>query len=240
MSLEERYEYTAFVRTEQSIANTREGDRAILENFADGSASGHQSSVLGLGSFAHAARAPPAGEQMKPNYPKAPHAYAGWLPLLDSFRDGDDSVLDLLREGSIEWTSIVAERWTAQLSLALERRLLMLSKQLQLWLDRSQGESFKVAGAVLNARRSLDRLREFASIPCLPENVKDHLKSEIDRWAMDTQKVLEENAAKIRTDHGQLLKAFRDNPLTASCSRTEPQRTSSEIEPAHRGRRVLL
>jgi hypothetical protein len=177
---------------------------------------------------------------MKPDHREVPRSYAGWLPLLDRFKDGDDSVLDLLREGSIEWTSIVAERWTAQLSSALERRLTMLSKQLQLWLDRSRGESFAVAGAVLNARRCLDRLREFASIPCVPDNVKSHLTSEIDRWAMETQKVLEENAAKIRTDHGRLLKTFRDNPLTAPGSGNEPQTVSSDIKPVQRGRRVIL
>jgi hypothetical protein len=57
---------------------------------------------------------------------------------------------------------------------------------------------------------------------------------------METQKVLEENAAKIRTDHGRLLKAFRDNPLTAPGSGPEPRRISSEIELARRGRRVIL
>jgi len=177
---------------------------------------------------------------MKPDHREVPRAYAGWLPLLDRFKDGDDSVLDVLREGSIEWTSIVAERWTAQLSSALERRLTMLSKQLQLWLDRSRGESFAVAGALLNARRCLDRLREFASIPCVPDHVKGYLSGEIDRWAAETQKVLEENAAKIRTDHGQILKAFRDNTLTSRGSANEPQKISPDTQPAHRGRRVIL
>ena len=177
---------------------------------------------------------------MKQDHREVPRAYAGWLPLLDRFKDGDDSVLDLLREGSIEWTSIVAERWTAQLSSALERRLTMLSKQLQLWLDRSRGESFAVAGAVLNARRCLDRLREFAAIPCVPDHVKSYLSGEIDRWASETQKVLEENAAKIRTDHGRILKAFRDNPLTSHGSANEPPKISPDTQPAQRGRRVIL
>lgn len=169
-----------------------------------------------------------------------PRSYAAWLPMLDRFKEGDDSVLYLLREGTIEWSSIVAERWTAQLSLALEKRLSALSRQLQLGLDRSRGEAFALAGALLNARRSLDRLREFASIPCVPDNVKSYLSSEIDRWATETQKVLEENAAKIRTDHGRILKTFRDNPLTARSSATEPQKTSSDAQPAQRGRRVIL
>jgi hypothetical protein len=172
---------------------------------------------------------------------EAPHSYAGWLPLLDRFREGDDSALELMRDGSIDWSSIVAERWTSQVSSALERRLTMLSKQLQLWLDRSRGESFAVAGALLNARRSLDRLREFVAIPCVPDNVKNHLRTEIDRWAVETQKVLEENAAKIRTDNGRLLKTLRDNPLTVVTAVAEKKATiSADAGPPVRGRRVIL
>jgi hypothetical protein len=170
-----------------------------------------------------------------------PHSYAGWLPLLDRFREGDDTVLELMGQGSIEWSAIVAERWTSQLSSALEQRLTALSRQLQLWLDRSRGESFAVAGALLNARRSLDRLREFAAIPCVPDSVRKHLESEIDRWARETQKVLEENAAKIRTDNGRLLKTLRDNPLTVVTAVAEQKvTTSTDAGPPVRGRRVIL
>jgi hypothetical protein len=173
--------------------------------------------------------------------PEVPRSYAAWLPLLDRFREGDDSVLDLMRQGSIEWSGGVAERWTSQVSSAVDRRLTMLSKQLQLWLNRSRGECFLVAGALLNARRSLDRLREFAAMPCIPDNVKSHLRSQIDRWASETQKVLEENAEKIRTDNGLLLKTLRDNPLTAVAVAAEHRATASpEAGPAVRGRRVIM
>jgi hypothetical protein len=147
-----------------------------------------------------------------------------------------------MQQGSIEWSAVVAERWTFQLSSALGKRLTMLSKQLQLWLDRSRGESFAVAQALLNARRSLQRLREFASICCLPDNVKSHLQNEIARWAQETQRVLEENAAKIRTDNGRLLKTIRDNPLTTIALAVEQGATASPDvgDTKVRGRRVIL
>jgi hypothetical protein len=171
-----------------------------------------------------------------------PHSYATWLPLLDRFHDGDDSVLVVMQQGSIEWSAVVAERWTSQLSAALGQRLTMLSKQLQLGLDRSRGENFAVAQALLNARRALQRLREFASIPCLPDNVKSHLNNEVDRWAKETQRVLEENAAKIRTDNGRLLKTMRDNPLTAIALAAEQAAIASAdvADTPVRGRRVIL
>lgn len=171
-----------------------------------------------------------------------PHSYAAWLPLLDRFHDGDDSVLVLMQQGSIEWTAVVAERWTFQLSSALGNRLTILSKLLQLWLDRSRGETFAIAQALLNARRSLQRLREFASISCLPDNVKSHLQNEIDRWAKETQRVLEENAARIRTDNGRLLKTIRDNPLTTIALAAEQGAIASPDvgDTKVRGRRVIL
>jgi hypothetical protein len=171
-----------------------------------------------------------------------PHSYAAWLPLLDRFQEGDDSVLVFMQQGSIEWSAVVAERWTFQVSSALGNRLAMLSRQLQLGLDRSRSENFAVSGALLNARRSLHRLREFASIPCLPDNVRSHLQSEIDRWAKETQRVLEENAAKIRTDNGLLLKTLRDNPLTTIAIATEQGAIASPDagDKPVRGRRVIL
>lgn len=178
---------------------------------------------------------------MKPGKSEAPHSYAGWLPLLDRFRDGDDSTLEVMRQGSIEWSSIVAERWTVHVTTALDGRLTMLASQLQLWLDRSRGESFAVAGALLNARRALDRLREFASLSCFPDGVQHHLRSEIDRWASEAQKVLEETAAKIRTDNGRMLKTLRDNRLTVSLPVNETkERPSPETQSLQRGRRVIL
>jgi hypothetical protein len=196
---------------------------------------------MGSAPTAHATSASSADEQMKPDNSEIPREYARWLPLLDRFRGGDDSVLELMRNGSIEWSSIVAERWTRHLSSALEGRLTMVSTQLQVALDRSKGENFAIAGALLNARRSLDRLREFAAVPCVPGNVKNHLNGEIDRWARETQSVLEKNAAKIRTDNGRLLKTFRDNPLTAVATGAPPQpTTSSDMELPQRGRRVIL
>ncbi|HSO76576.1 MAG TPA: hypothetical protein VLU47_17210, partial [Blastocatellia bacterium] len=67
------------------------------------------------------------------------------------------------------------------------------------------------------------------------------LRNEIDRWAREAQKVLEENAAKIRTDNGRMLKTLRDNPLTGSLPVNETKEsTSHETQPLQRGRRVIF
>lgn len=174
------------------------------------------------------------------NEPNAPHTYAEWVPLIECFGAGDDSVLERMRAGTIEWTNIVAERWTLRLSEALSARLKQVSKQLQLAFDRAAGDTFAISRAMLGARRSLRPLHAATSLPCLPENVRAHLTDELRRFVAETQNGLETGAKRIRHDDGHVLKALRDNPLTT------PQPTSPEtvgdgtLEPPLRGRRVLL
>ncbi|HKG13375.1 MAG TPA: hypothetical protein VKB12_08545 [Pyrinomonadaceae bacterium] len=169
-----------------------------------------------------------------------PRGYASWLPLLDGFRDGDDSALELMRQGSLEWTSVVAERWTAQVTSAVEARLQSVSKRLQLGLNRSGGDAHAVARTLLDARRALQPLREFASIPCMPEGVGEHLRRELERWARQTQETLEKGAKEIRFDNGRLLKVIRDNPLTAAAAPAPPSHEEGACEAARRPRRVIL
>jgi hypothetical protein len=172
-----------------------------------------------------------------------PHTYAEWLPLLDKFRAGEDLVIDSLREGTIEWTSVVAERWTRQVADSLTIRLRVLSKQLQTSLDRARGDYFAISTALLLARRGLTPLRAFVSLQALPPDVKDHLASELDRWATETQKSLERHAEGVRHDQGRLLKTIRDHPLNTPVDvpPNPPVVQSSESgSPAVRGRRVIL
>jgi hypothetical protein len=171
----------------------------------------------------------------------APATYAEWVPLLERFRDGDDSVLELLLAGSIEWTNVVAERWTARLADAFDVRLKAVSSRLQLALDRSRGDAFAVSQALLGARRALGPLLAAATISCVPQNVREHFAGEVARFAAQTQQSLEASARRNRAD--ALLKAVRDNALTvpvplspSAAAESGPADTAQAV----RGRRILL
>jgi hypothetical protein len=170
-----------------------------------------------------------------------PHAYAEWVPLIERFRDGDDSALTAMRAGTMEWTNIVAERWTSRMSEALNIRLKKVSADLQLALDRARGDAFSVSRAMLGARRALAPLQIAASLPCAPENVRTHFADELTRFIAQTQESLESGAKRIRVDNGTILKAIRDNPLTAPPpSPSESEMPSDPQPPSGRGRRVIL
>jgi uncharacterized coiled-coil protein SlyX len=162
---------------------------------------------------------------------------------LDRFRDGDDSVLDSLRGGTIEWTNVVAERWTRQIADCLTARLQSLSKQLQTSLDRARGDYFAISNALLITRRALTPLRGFVIMLALPADVRAHLESELNRWATETQKSLERHAEGVRHDQGRLLKTIRDHSLTAAAEPPPPAHSNQSMpEAPHpgRGRRIIL
>ena len=172
-----------------------------------------------------------------------PTTYGEWLPLLDRFRAGEDSALEAMRGGSIEWTNVVAERWTHQIADSLTIRLQALSRQLQTSLDRARGDHFAISNALLLTRRGLSPLRTFVGLPALPPGLKTHLASELDRWATDTQKSLERHAEGIRHDQGRLLKTIRDHPVnTVVEAPANPPvvQSAGSGNPPVRGRRVIL
>ena len=171
----------------------------------------------------------------------APAAYAEWLPLIELFRDGDDAVLPAMQSGRIEWTNVVAERWTTRMAEAFKVRLENVSRQLQTAMDQAGGDAFAVSKAMLAARRALSPLRVAAELPCLPEHVHNHFSGEVARFAAQTQESLERSAKKIRSDGGAMLKSIRDTTLTAIESPpANPEPPSDSSPPSARGRRVLL
>jgi hypothetical protein len=169
-----------------------------------------------------------------------PHVYAEWLTVLDRFRSGDDAVLELMRAGSIEWTNVVAERWTRQVTDTLTVRLQALERQLQTNLDRARGDYLAISNGLLAARRGLSPLYAFADLACLPPDVRALLLNDIERWATSKQQSLEQQGERTRHDQGRFLKTVRDHPLTAAAAPPAPPARTAEPVPPVRGRRVIF
>jgi len=170
-----------------------------------------------------------------------PRVYADWLVLLDRFRSGDNQVLEALLQGSIQWSPVVSERWTNQLAGAITARLQAVSRELNITLGRARSP-FSVSQAMISARRSLLPIRRLASLSAAPEAVRNHMNSEVERFAVQTQKSLEESAQRNHLDSGFLLKSIRDNSLVITPVETGVQSEAPVLAAvsAFRGRRVIL
>ena len=173
---------------------------------------------------------------------RPPRVYAEWLPLVDRFAAGEDGVLPILQAGSLDWTHVVAERFTRRLADALATRLQRITTDLQRALDRTTGDVCAVSFALLGARRALIPLRAFATLTAAPDVVRTMLADEVTRFATRTQAAFEASAVRRRLEGGPLLKILRDTPLTAV---VEPIGGGGDADgaagglPSRRGRRIV-
>ena len=171
-----------------------------------------------------------------------PVIYAEWVVLLERFGSGENEVVPMMRQGSIEWTNVVAERWTLQLAMAFQARLRSLSDQLSTAFGRAR-DIDGIANAMLLARRGLQPLQAFIEIEAIREDIKANLSAELSGWVTGTQEALERHAEAFRhRDYGHLLKTFRDNPLSAGIAAPEADPAPAaavEANPPSR-RRIIL
>lgn len=171
----------------------------------------------------------------------SPRTYAEWLPLIDNFRGGDNNALAEMTGGTIEWTNVVAERWTQHVGDCLNERLHALSRDFQRSLDRAAGDHLAMGNAMLAVRRTLEVLRQFCELKAAPVDVRQFLCSNVEAWATQTQQSLERNALLVRHDQGRLLKTIRDHPLTARTPVSAPTIVPPEPHASPiRGRRVMF
>ncbi len=168
-----------------------------------------------------------------------PHTYAEWLPLIDRFKGGDNDAVAEMEGGTLEWTNVVAERWTKHVGDCLNERLHTLSRDFQRSLDRAAGDHLATGNAMLAARRTLHVLRHFCGLKAAPAEVRQFLVANVEAWATQTQQSLENSAQLIRHDQGRLLKTIRDHCLTVRtpvAAIVPPEPRASPM----RGRRVML
>jgi hypothetical protein len=162
----------------------------------------------------------------------APTIYAEWIELIERFEGGDDSVLAEMKEGDLEWTNVVAQRWTVHVSRAMTSRLQSISQRLQLGFTRSGGDLFAVAQAMLGARRSLSPLVEFASLSCMSPAVASHLMTELQRFVEESQAALERSAVQHGRSGEPVLRVIRENRLRLVGLSKDGNTQGSNSEPA--------
>lgn len=140
-----------------------------------------------------------------------PHTYAEWVSVLEALKakSYDDEVLTAMQQGTIEWQSGVAERFSKKLADAVNVRMNAASDKFQKDLDRAKGEERVIVQSLLALRKELNFLLQAIDLPALPDDYRHQYKKLVLEQADRAQSSLEESAKKDRT--GKLSSIVRNH-----------------------------
>ena len=114
-----------------------------------------------------------------------------------------------MEAGSLEWTSGVAERITRRIHEVFDSRLKLAGEHFQRDTHHAQGHTTLLANALLGIRRKMILLARLATLPALPDMVKQSLQQSLQQFAERTQNSLESSARTDRT--GKTLDLVKRN-----------------------------
>lgn len=146
---------------------------------------------------------------------KAPHTYAEWVDALDvlKLKQNDSEVLSAMRQGSLEWQSGVAERFTKRLVDSVNTRMNAASDKFQTDLNNARGSEGAIVQALLSLRKEMAFLAQAVSIPALPQEYRQQYVQLVIDQANQMQNSLEDSAKKDRS--GKMSSIVRNHKVNA-------------------------
>lgn len=145
----------------------------------------------------------------------APHTYSEWVSVLDIFksRSNDSEVLAAMREGTVEWQSGVAERFSKRLIDSVNFRMNAASDKFQKDMSRAYGSEGAIVQSLLALRKEMSFLAQAINLPVLPEQERQHYLQLVIEQANTMQKSLEDSAKKDRS--GKLASIVRNHKVNS-------------------------
>lgn len=146
---------------------------------------------------------------------QAPHTYAEWVKVLDLFRarQDDREVLAAMQQGSLEWQSGVADRFSKRLVDAVNARMNTASDKFQRDMSNARGTEGAIVQALLSLRKEMALLAQAVDIPSLPEEYRRQYVQLVLDQANHMQDSLEDSAKKDRS--GKLSSIVRNHRVNA-------------------------
>lgn len=139
---------------------------------------------------------------------KTPMIYSEWVDILNILknRTNDEEVLEVMKKGTIEWQSGVAERLT-------KRLINIVNERMQYAIDKYQSVKYYdergFIQSLLNLRKKLKFLSEVLNIAIIPEKDREQYRDLVVNQANIIQNSLEESA---KNDHsGKLLSIVKNH-----------------------------
>ena len=102
---------------------------------------------------------------------QVPHTYAEWASVLDMLKEkqDDEAVLAAMQQGTLEWQSGVAERFSNRLIDAVNARLNAASDKFRKDMSRTGGQEGAIVRALRDLRKEMAFLAKAIDVPALPD-----------------------------------------------------------------------
>ncbi len=146
---------------------------------------------------------------------REPHTYAEWNEVLKEYKakGNDADVLQAMQQGTIEWQSGVAERFSRKLLEATNARLNAASDKFQRDMTHSRGSEGGLVQALLDMRKELAFLARAVNIPAVPEEQRKQFVQIVLDQANQIQSSLEDTAKQDYS--GKLSSIIRNHRVNA-------------------------
>lgn len=144
-----------------------------------------------------------------------PHTYAAWVAVLDMLKDkkNDEEVLKAMQQGSLEWQSGIAERFSRKLIDTINYRMNSATDKFQRDLNRAYGQERVIVQSLLALRKEFSFLSKAINLNVIPEKERHHYYQLVIDQANSIQKSLEDSAKQDRS--GKLSSIIRNNRVNA-------------------------
>lgn len=145
----------------------------------------------------------------------APRTYSDWTKVLDILKtkQDDTDVLPAMQQGTLEWQSGVADRFSKRLVDAVNTRMNMASDKFQRDMNNARGSEGAIVQALLGLRKEMAFLVRAVDIPALPEEYRKQYVQLVMDQADKMQDSLEDSAKKDRS--GKMSSVIRNHKVNA-------------------------
>ena len=142
---------------------------------------------------------------------KPPHIYYEWVELLEAIKEktDDNAVLNALRQGTVVWEPVIAERLTIALFDSINSRIAEATERFRQDINRAGDQESQIVRALLALRKEMGFLYSVTDLPAIPERERKHYCSLVRKNADDIQKSLEDLAKTDRS--GKTASIVRNN-----------------------------
>lgn len=134
---------------------------------------------------------------------KIPANYADWCVLFDEITASpkDEAYVSTISQGTIGWSSGVAERFVKSASDMIRKRVNAAQDKYQRQMKNSRGEMNAVSGALIMLRKEYQYVYSLANALPIPPEYRSQIVKMVQDQADQTQKSLEDSAKADRTGH---------------------------------------